>query len=194
MANRERLPFAYRIELLQRIGARRFQQSVTQRVAVRFGENERLVDERREHVEDVELVESAPLPTATAPSSVNPLTKMPRRRKSTRSRSSSRSWLQSISARKVCWRGSTSRLPPVSTRKRSSSRSRKLLRAEHLHARRGKFDRKRNAVEPPADVGDDRRVLVGQFEAVVGGQRALDEKRDRRESVVSPRSAHAVVD
>ena len=59
-----------------------------------------------------------------------------------------------------------------------------LARAEHLDARRGELDGERDAVEPPADVGDDRRVLVGQRETVVGGARPLDEERDRRVAAI----------
>ena len=105
-----------------------------------------------------------PLPTATAPSIANPSTKIPRRRNSARSRPSSRSWLQSIIARSVCWRGSTSRLPPVSTRKRSIEPIAQLAWAQNLRPRSRQLDCQRNAVEPPADVGHDRSVLVGQGE------------------------------
>ena len=55
-----------------------------------------------------------------------------------------------------------------------------LLQAEHLDARRRQLDRERNAVQAPADVGDDRRVFVGQRKALVGRLRAIDEERDRR--------------
>ena len=41
---------------------------------------------------------------------------------SRRSSSNNRSWLQSTTARSVWWRGNAVRLPPVSTRNRSSSR------------------------------------------------------------------------
>jgi hypothetical protein len=36
-----------------------------------------------------------------------------------------------------------------------------LFGAEHLHPRRRELDREWNAVQSPADVGDDRRSVVG---------------------------------
>ena len=99
--------------------------------------------------------------TATAPSSVKPLPKIPSRRKSTRSRSSSRSWLQSMSARSVCWRGKHVAAAAGEHPEALVEPVAQLPRTEHLDARGGEFDRQRNAVEPPADVRDGRRVLVG---------------------------------
>ena len=61
--------------------------------------------------------------TASAASSVNGPANTDSRHSTTRSVSGSRSKLQSIAARSVWWRGMTVRLPPVSSRNRSSSRS-----------------------------------------------------------------------
>ena len=52
-----------------------------------------------------------------------------------------------------------------------------LFWTEHLHPRSGQLDRQRNAVQPPADVGDNRRVLVGQCKSVNDAARTLDEQR-----------------
>jgi hypothetical protein len=45
----------------------------------------------------------------------------------------------------------------------------------------GEFDRERNAVETPADLRDDRRVRIGEREAVIDTLRALGKKGDRSE-------------
>ena len=50
------------------------------------------------------------------------------------------------------------RLPPVSRRKRSSSRARICSTAEHASPRRRQLDRERDAVEAAADLGHGRRV------------------------------------
>jgi dissimilatory sulfite reductase (desulfoviridin) alpha/beta subunit len=57
VAIRKQLALARIGEFLHRIGARRFKQPVAHRVALRFGDHERLIDERRQHVERVEFVE-----------------------------------------------------------------------------------------------------------------------------------------
>jgi hypothetical protein len=52
----------------------------------------------------------------------------------------------------------------------------KRLEREHVHARGGQLDREGNAVEPAAEVGDDRRAFRGEREPVVYGARAVDEE------------------
>ena len=61
--------------------------------------------------------------TASAASRVKPFANAEIRRNNARSLSESNSWLQSIVARRVLWRGRATRLPPVSNRKRSSRRA-----------------------------------------------------------------------
>ena len=60
--------------------------------------------------------------TASAASNVQPPTKTDSRRNSRCSASPSRSWLQAIAARSVCWRAGRSRAPPVRICSRLSSR------------------------------------------------------------------------
>ena len=55
-----------------------------------------------------------------------------------------------------------------------------MARAEHLHARGRQLDRERNAVQPTANIYDDRRALVGEFKLLVGAERSFDEERNRR--------------
>jgi hypothetical protein len=73
------------------------------------------------------------------------------------------------------------RLPPVSSRNRSSSRSGDLLRRERSQARRGQLDRQWQPVEPSADLDDGPHVGVGHGEARPHGGRAVREQLDRRE-------------
>ena len=66
-------------------------------------------------------------------------------------------------------------------RKRSSRRFESCSTARHLDARCGEFDCECDAVEPPAHLGDDRRILVGEREASVGGPGAFGEERNGAE-------------
>ena len=52
-------------------------------------------------------------------------------------------------------------------------------RRKRAHPGRGELDRKRQALEPDADLGDGCRVLAGQDELVDGGARPLAEEADR---------------
>ena len=70
----------------------------------------------------------------------------------------SRSQLQSISAWRVCWRGSAVRLPPVSKRKRSSSRA-AIPSTERGAGGRGQPERQRDAVQPTDNLGYGRDIL-----------------------------------
>jgi len=65
----------------------------------------------------------AALATSSTASSVQPPTKTASRRNSRRSSSSSRSWLQAMAPRSVCWRAGRSRAPPVSSGSRRSRRA-----------------------------------------------------------------------
>jgi hypothetical protein len=60
--------------------------------------------------------------------------------------------------------------------------SREALHPEHGRARRGELDRQRQAVEPPANLGDQRSVGIGQREVVDDRGHTLDEQLHRRES------------
>ena len=70
--------------------------------------------------------------------------------------SSSSSWLHSIVARSVCWRGSAPR-PPWSRSSRSQTRSSSSSVGEVRRARGGQLDRERQVVETPAELGHRRR-------------------------------------
>ena len=54
-----------------------------------------------------------------------------------------------------------------------------LFRLEYPGARRDQFDRERDPVQMPADVGDGGRVVSGQGERWVDRAGALDEELDR---------------
>ena len=58
MAARNQIALVRIFELLGGIGARRFEQPVAHRVTLRLGQHQRLIDQRRQHVEDVELVKA----------------------------------------------------------------------------------------------------------------------------------------
>ncbi len=55
-------------------------------------------------------------------------------------------------------------------------------KAEEVDARSGQFDRQRNAIEPAADLDDNRHVGIRQDKAVKAGDRPLDEQIDRRKA------------
>ena len=54
--------------------------------------------------------------------------------------------------------------------------------AHHLDASGGELDRERYTVETPADVADDRHVVVGEPERFIDERRTVDEQRDGAES------------
>ena len=58
MAARNQIALARIGKFLRSIGARRFEQPVAHRVALRLGQHQRLIDQRRQHVEDVEFVKA----------------------------------------------------------------------------------------------------------------------------------------
>ena len=93
---------------------------------------------------------SSSVHTASAISSDQPA-KTDSRRSSACSRSVSRSWLQSMAARSVCWRGGAARSPVVSSRNRSSTRIRDLFHRQRADPGGGQLDRQRDAVQRPAD-------------------------------------------
>ena len=62
-----------------------------------------------------------------------------------------------------------------------------LLDAEHPDPRGGELDRQRDAVEPPADLGDGPRGRRRHGERQTGGASALDEERSSRQR--SPRAS-----
>ncbi len=53
--------------------------------------------------------------------------------------------------------------------------------AKRIDARRGELDRKCEAVEPPADLGGDRRIRIAQAERLESVGRAVDEELNCRE-------------
>ncbi len=52
-------------------------------------------------------------------------------------------------------------------------------RRQHFHAGSCEFDRERQTVQPPANLGHRRGILRREAEAKVGGHGSLDEQRDR---------------
>ena len=85
-----------------------------------------------------------------------------------------------MAARSVCCRGRRVRSPPVSSRKRSLEPLGDLLDRQRPHARRGQLDRERDAVQPPADLGDRRGVLRRSGRSAgCDGTRAVDEQAHR---------------
>ena len=54
--------------------------------------------------------------------------------------------------------------------------------AEGVDAGSRELDRERDAVQPAADLGDERRIGIAQLEAVEDRRRALDEQLHRREA------------
>ena len=85
-----------------------------------------------------------------------------------------------MALRSAWWRAGRSHSTPVSSglalvvgqAKRSSSAS----GGSRFDPRGGQLDRQRQAVQPAADLGDDRRVVAGEREVRVRGARALDEQ------------------
>ena len=66
-----------------------------------------------------------------------------------------------------------------------------LLDPQHAGARRRQLERQRDAVEPPADLGDGRRVGVGERELGRDLAGALDEEPHRLEALERGRAAAA---
>ena len=95
------------------------------------------------------------------------------------SASDSRSWLQSISACRVCWRGSMVRSVPLSSLKRSFSRAASCSTGNVRTRAAASLDRERDAVEAVADGGDGGRIADRQFEIRAGRCSALDEQQHR---------------
>ncbi len=52
--------------------------------------------------------------------------------------------------------------------------------AEGIEPPRRQLDRQRHAIEPAADLGDDRRIRIAELEATEAGRGPLDEQLDRR--------------
>ena len=171
---------ALRGELFQCVGSRRFQQTVAQRITVGLGQHQRFIDQRREHIEHVEFVkviagaepgralQSEPVDkdAETAKEPALPLIEQV---------------VTPVDERAQCL------LPRQSVAASAGQHPEPLVepfaelaRTERPHPRCRKFDGKGNAVEPPADVGHDRRVLVGERELLIGAQRALHEECNRR--------------
>ena len=117
--------------------------------------------------------------TASAAAIVNGPENTPSRRSAARSAASSRSWLQSIDALSVCWRSTTVRAPPVSSRKRSSSWRAISPIARIARARSGQLDRQRNAIESATDPGDRVRIIVAQHEIRLSPARPVKEQSGR---------------
>ena len=62
MMARNKIALPRVVEFLRGISTRRFEQSEAHCVALRFGEHQRLIDQRRQRVEDVEFVEIVAAP------------------------------------------------------------------------------------------------------------------------------------
>ena len=148
-------------ELLERVLARRFEQAVA-RPRLAFGDHERLVDQAAQSARAPPRRRCARVAATLCALRARSCRRTrraggrPRARRRRAARGSSR-------ARRAASGGArgATREPPVSTRKRSPSRSLHAGHAEHRHARRGELDRQRQPVEPAADLdhraGDCRR-------------------------------------
>ena len=179
MAARNEIALARSGELLQRIGARRFEQPVAHRVSLRLGEHQRLIDQRRQHVEDVEFVEilaAADRDGSLERESVHEDPQPPEER--------ALALVEQVVA--PIDQGAQRLLARKDVAAAAGEHPEALVEpfaqlfwAEHLHARSRQFDRQRNAVEPAADVRHDRRIFVGEGKRIAGGRRAFDEERDR---------------
>jgi hypothetical protein len=82
---------------------------------------------------------------------------------------------QSINPRRVCWRGNAVRSPSVRSRMVAQTLG-DLLHRHGAHARRGKFQRQRNAIQPPTDIGNGTRVLPGDLKGRLDGGCPVDEQ------------------
>ena len=124
--------------------------------------------------------------TASAAARSQPPAKTDSRRRTARSGSSSRSQDQSTTARRVCWRGRTVRLPLVSSRKRSSRRS---------AIWRGVSSRSRAAASSMASGSPSRRRQISAQAAgsssASTGSRAGPRRRGRRAAAARPGRAAA---
>ena len=92
-----------------------------------------------------------------------------------RSSWSSRSWLQAIAPRSVCWRSGRSRPPAASRPEPVAQALRPSRRARGADPGGGQLDRQRQAVEPADDLRDVGGVLGGQRE--VGPDRHAPARR-----------------
>ena len=118
------------------------------------------------------------LATCSAASSVQPPLKTASRAKRACSRSSSRSWLQAIVARSVCWRGSASR-PPLSRSRRCDSRSRICAGDRTLVRAAASSSGERQVVQPPAELRDRLVRLEPRAGAEELDRLGLCQRRDR---------------
>ena len=109
------------------------------------------------------------LATASAASSVQPPAKTASRRKRVCSSAVSRSWLQAIVSRSVCWRCGRSRAPPVSRGRVALQPRQKRLGRQELDAGGGQFQRQRQPIHPPANLGDDRPRCPASARSRVAG-------------------------
>ena len=113
--------------LLQFLGAvlaRRVQQPVTRCAAGTVGHHQRLVDEQAELIEDLEMFDVSARGDRLRGVRSKPPTNTASRRNNTRSESVNSACDQSTEARKVCWRRTAVRAPPVNNRNRSCRPSR----------------------------------------------------------------------
>ena len=162
-------------QLLARVRPGRLKQPVARLFRVELGADERLVDERRDDVEGFKFVElvvrsdccralkreavdedSEPPKESTLALGEQVVTPIDQR-------------AQGLLARQDVTAAAGEHAEPL------IQTSTQFGRPQNRNARGGQFDRECNTVEAAADVGDDRRRLVGEFKTLVGGARPFDE-------------------
>ena len=102
--------------------------------------------------------------TASAASSVQPPAKTDSRRNTACSLGVSRSWLQAMALRIVRRRSGTSRRSPLRRANRLASLASRACGGRTFDPCRGQLDRQGQAIQPDAELGDRRRVVLRQGE------------------------------
>ena len=125
-----------------------------------FGDDERLVDEQRELVEDLVALQSPPPPTAWAASRSKP----PMKRRQSAEQDAFGFGQQRV---RPVDRGAQGLLAAHRRARAAGQQAEPVVQAvedlgqrQRAHPRGGQLDRQRHAVEPAADLGDGRGVVV----------------------------------
>ena len=166
-------------EFLERVGARCFQESVARGLRGEFGNHERLVDERSEHVEKVELVEPI-----IATDRDGGLHREPIDEDANALKESFFAIVEEIVApvdqraqRLLSWqRIAASAGEDAET---FVEAFRELMNVDHLDAGCGEFDCERDAVETLDDLDNSRCIAVRELETHVGSAGSIDKENHR---------------
>ncbi len=179
MTSRNALSFAGLVEFRRSKRARSLEQAVPRSLTVNVGNHERLVHQRDQRLESGSR--RFPIAGADAGCRLEPAA-------SRKDRKPAKQHAFAILEQRVA--PLERRRQRLMARRNVALRRREhveVLRDPHLQfaqaerrkARRRKFDRERDAVEPPADLGDRAGGLIVELEVIVGGVRALREEVDR---------------